>query len=109
MKPDYLPERCLTLIEAVIDQAVMDYTGLKAMSAIRRDGSVNGFFWSRRRAGGYRSPKNMVGTGAADDLIYFLTSMSLDFLCYHLPTSSNYAFPCRIRKKLGLSPREEAR
>lgn len=98
--------RYITLVEAVIDLAIVDYKDLVYLSAIRRDGSVNDFFWSRRAAGGYRHPKNLAAPRDAVYLLNFLNGETLDLLCDHLPSTSDYAHACRIRSSLGLPQRK---
>jgi hypothetical protein len=100
--------RYLYLLEEVIALACRDFNGLKKMSAITNENTVNGFFWSRRSSGGYRKPKFIQCESEAEYLLDFLQGKSLDNLCSYLPTSSRYAFPCRIRKKLGLPQRSDS-
>ena len=95
--------RYVPLVEAVIKLAMDDYIALTGMSAIKRDGTVNDFFWSARAKGGHRCPKNLQSPVDAHYLQLFLRGTTLDFLCEHLPKSSDFAFPCRIRKHLGIT------
>ena len=95
----------LHLLEAVIDLAMVDYSELRRMSAITLEGKVNEWFWGRRANGGMRHPKNIQCPAEARYLLAFLNGGGLDYLCSHLPISSKYAFPCRIRKSLRLKQR----
>jgi hypothetical protein len=95
-------EAYIRIAHAIIEQAVTDYRDLTRMAAIRRDGSINADFWSRRDYGkGYRRPKHLPAPSWAKYLIEFLQGPDLDFLCDLTGFKA-----CRIRRELGIEKGE---